>query len=164
MKAASPIKSIADLKGKKVVATTGTTNYQVLRNVNAQRGLGFELMGAKDHADAAILIQQDRADAFGMDDILLYSLQANAPHPAELAVVGETLQVEPYAVMLRKDDLEFKQLVDGVLTELITSGEFTTLYQKWFQSPIPPRGINLNVPMSQELQKNLQVLSDKSTT
>lgn len=161
VKSDSPIKTVADLKGRKVVSTTGTTNFQVLRKLNADRNLGFELISAKDHAESALLVQQGRADAFGMDDILLYGLRASAQNPAELAVVGEALQVEPYAIMLRKDDPGFKKLVDDTLTALVRSGEFEALYRKWFQSPIPPRGINLNAPMSQELKDNLKALSDQ---
>lgn len=161
VKSSSPIKSFADLKGRKVVSTTGTTNFQVMRKLNAEKQLGFELISAKDHAESALLVQSDRADAFAMDDILLYGLRASAINPAELAVVGDAVQVEPYAVMLRKDDPAFKQLVDATLTQLMKSGEFETLYKKWFQSPIPPKGINLNAPMSRELQDNLKTLSDK---
>jgi len=161
VKAGSPVKSVADLKGRRVVSTTGTTNFQVLRNLNAERGLGFELIGAKDHAESMLLVQQGRADAFGMDDILLYGLRANAQNPAEWAVVGEAIQVEPYAIMLRRDDPAFKKLVDDTLSELIRSGEFVTLYRKWFESPIPPRGVNLGAPMSKDLEDNLKALSDK---
>lgn len=157
----SGIKSLADLKGKKVVSTTGTTNFQVLRKLNAEQGVGFELITAKDHAESALLVQQQRAEAFGMDDILLYGLRASAANPAELAVVGEAIQVEPYAIMLRRDDPAFKKLVDDTLAGLMKSGEFEALYKKWFQSPIPPKGINLNAPMSQELRENLRALSDK---
>jgi ABC-type amino acid transport substrate-binding protein len=164
VKAGSPIKSLADLKDKKVVSTTGTTNLQILRKLNAERNLGFELIAAKDHAESALLVQQGRADAFGMDDILLYGLRASAPNPAELEVVGEAIQVEPYAIMLRRDDPAFKKLVDDTLAALIRSGEFEALYRKWFQSPIPPRGINLNAPMSRELQDNLKALSDQPAT
>jgi len=161
VKSSSPIKSFADLKGRKVVSTTGTTNFQVMRRLNAEKQLGFELISAKDHAESALLVQSERADAFAMDDILLYGLRASAINPAELAVVGDAVQVEPYAIMLRKDDPAFKQLVDGTLTQLMKSGEFEALYKKWFQSPIPPKGINLNAPMSRELQDNLKTLSDK---
>jgi ABC-type amino acid transport substrate-binding protein len=160
----SALKSMADLKGKRVVSTTGTTNFQVMRRLNAERNLGFDLMGAKDHAESALLVQQGRADAFGMDDILLYGLRASAHNPADFAVVGEALQVEPYAIMMRKDDPAFKKLVDDTLAGLVKSGEFETLYRKWFQSPIPPKGINLNAPMSQELKDNLKALSDKPAT
>lgn len=161
VKSGSPIKSFSDLKGKKVVSTTGTTNYQVLRKVNAERNIGFDLIAAKDHAESALLVQSDRADAFGMDDILLYGIRASSVKPADLAVVGEALQVEPYAIMLRKDDPTFKKLVDDTITALVKSGEFESLYKKWFMSPIPPKGINLNAPMSQELKDNLRALSDK---
>lgn len=161
VKADSPIRSVDDLKGRKVVSTTGTTNYQVLRKLNADRNLNFELIGAKDHAESALLVQNARADAFGMDDILLYGLRASSPNPAELKVVGEALQVEPYAIMLRRDDPAFKKLVDDTLARLMKNGEFEALYRKWFESPIPPRGINLNAPMSAELKENLKALSDK---
>lgn len=164
VKAGSPVRSLADLAGKKVVSTTGTTNYLVLRKANAERQLNFELIGAKDHAESALLVQQGRAEAFGMDDILLFGLRASAANPAELAIVGDPLQVEPYAIMLRKDDPAFKKLVDDTLAGLIKSGEFEALYRKWFQSPIPPKGINLNAPMSKELQDNLKALSDKPAT
>ena len=157
----SGIKGLADLKGKKVVSTTGTTNFQVLRKLNAEQNTGFDLITAKDHAESALLVQQQRADAFGMDDILLYGLRASAQNPAELAVVGEAIQVEPYAIMLRRDDPAFKKLVDDTLAGLMKSGEFEALYKKWFQSPIPPKGINLNAPMSKELADNLKALSDK---
>jgi ABC-type amino acid transport substrate-binding protein len=161
VKSTSPVKGFADLKGRKVVSTTGTTNFQVLRRLNAERGVGFDLIGAKDHAESALLVQTDRADAFGMDDILLYGLRASAKHPAELAIVGESVQVEPYSIMLRKDDPAFKKVVDDTVAGMMKSGEFEVLYRKWFLAPIPPRGINLNAPMSRELQDNLKALSDQ---
>ena len=161
VKSTSTIQSVADLAGKKLVVTAGTTNMLVMRKLNEEKKLGIELMSAKDHAESALLVEQGRADAFGMDDILLYGLRASARHPAELAVVGEAIQVEPYAIMLRKDDPAFKTLVDETLAGLIRSGEFARLYTKWFQSPIPPKGINLNAPMSRELRDNLKSLSDK---
>jgi glutamate/aspartate transport system substrate-binding protein len=99
-----------------------------------------------------------------MDDILLYGLRAAAQNPSSLAVVGDPIQVEPYAIMLRKDDPTFKKLVDDTLAAMMKSGEFETLYKKWFQSPIPPKGINLNAPLSKELQDNLKALSDKPAT
>ena len=164
VKAGAPVKSLDDLKGKAVVSTTGTTNFRVIRNLNEEKKLGIELAGAKDHAESALLVQTGRALAFAMDDILLYGLKAGAANPAELAVVGDAIQVEPYAIMLRKDDPAFKQLVDNTLATLVKSGEFERLYKKWFQSPIPPKGINLNAPMSKELVDNLKILSDKPAT
>jgi glutamate/aspartate transport system substrate-binding protein len=107
------------------------------------------------------MVESGRAVAFGMDDILLYGLRASAQNPASLAVVGDPIQVEPYAIMLRLEDPAFKKLVDGTLASLMQSGEFAKLYTKWFQSPIPPKGINLNAPMSQELIDNMKALSDK---
>jgi glutamate/aspartate transport system substrate-binding protein len=164
VKAGTQVNKIEDLKGKTIVSTTGTTNFQILRSLNEEKKLGMELLGAKDHAESALMVETGRAVAFGMDDILLYGLRASAQNPASLAVVGEAIQVEPYAIMLRLDDPAFKKLVDGTLAGLMKSGEFTKLYTKWFQSPIPPKGINLNAPMSPELVENLKALSDKPAT
>jgi ABC-type amino acid transport substrate-binding protein len=161
VKAGAPVKSVDDLKGKKVVSTAGTTNFRVMRALNAEKKLDMDILAGKDHAESALLVQSDRALAFAMDDVLLYGLKASAANPEEFAVVGEAIQVEPYAIMLRKDDAGFKKLVDGTIASLIKSGEFEKLYKKWFQSPIPPKGINLNIPMSKELQENLKSLSDK---
>ena len=161
VKAGSPIRTLSDLKGKKVVSTTGTTNMLVMRQVGRDQNLDIDLLSARDHNESALLVTSNRADAFAMDDILLYGIKANAVNPGELEVVGEALQVEPYAIMLRRGDPEFKSLVDSTLADLIKTGEFEALYKKWFQSPIPPRGINLNVPMSEQLQANLKALSDK---
>jgi len=161
VKADSGIKSINDLKGKKVVSTTGTTNYQILRNLNDEKKYGFELLGAKDHADALLMVESGMAHAFGMDDILLYGLKASSKESAKLAVVGESIQVEPYAIMFRKDDPKFQALVNKVITNSIKSGEFEKAYKKWFQTSIPPKNINLNAPMSKELKDNLKALSDK---
>jgi len=164
VKAGSPVKALADLKGKIVVSTTGTTNFRIMRGLNEEQKLGFELIGAKDHSESALLVQSGRAEAFAMDDILLYGLRASAQNPAELAVVGDAIQVEPYAIMLRRDDPAFKALVDGTLAKLMDSGDFAKLYTKWFQSPIPPKGINLNAPMAKELMDNLKAKSDKPAT
>jgi glutamate/aspartate transport system substrate-binding protein len=164
VKTGSPVKSVADLKGRKVVSTTGTTNFRIMRALNEERNLGFELIGAKDHAESQLVVASGRADAFAMDDILLYGLAASSANPREWSVVGESIQVEPYAIMLRKDDPTFKALVDGVLARMMDSGEFERLYTRWFQSPIPPRGVNLNAPMPQELRDNLKAKSDKPAT
>ena len=164
VKAGSTVKGMADLAGKKVVSTTGSTNYRIMRSYNEEKKLGFELLGAKDHSESQLVVQSGRADAFAMDDILLYGLRASSTNPAEWAVVGEALQVEPYAIMLRKDDPSFKALVDGVLNKLMDSGEFTRLYAKWFTSPIPPKGVNLNAPMPKELLDNLKAKSDRPAT
>lgn len=161
VKAGSPYHSLQDLKGKKVVSTTGTTNVMVLRKADRDQNLNLDLVNGKDHAESAFLVEQGRAEAFGMDDILLYGIKASAVEPDSLEVVGEALQVEPYAIMMRMDDPSFKKLVDGTVASLIKSGEFEKLYAKWFQSPIPPKGVNLKVPMSKELKANLVAQSDK---
>jgi ABC-type amino acid transport substrate-binding protein len=157
----SGIKSYADLAGKPVASTTGTTNAQVIRKYSADKKLDMQLVLGKDHDDSLLLVETDRAKAFAMDDILLFGLMANSKNPAALEVVGESLQVEPYACFMRKDDPEFKKLVDGTLNRMMKSGEFTKLYDKWFTQPIPPKGVNLGLPMSAELKANLQAPSDQ---
>ena len=164
VKAGTRVDKLADLAGKTVVSTTGTTNYQIIRRMNEEQKLGIDLLGAKDHPESMLMVGSGRAVAFAMDDILIYSLKAAAQNPAEWAVVGEAIQVEPYAIMMRKDDPSFQKLVDGTLADMMKSGEFDALYKKWFQSPIPPKGINLSVPMSKELQDNMKALSDKPAT
>jgi glutamate/aspartate transport system substrate-binding protein len=164
VKTGTNVAKLGDLAGKPVVSTTGTTNYQIVRRMNEEQKLGIDLLGAKDHAESALMVQTGRAVAFAMDDILLYGLRASAQNPAELAVVGEPIQVEPYAIMIRRDDPAFKKLVDDTLAAMMKSGEFEALYKKWFQSPIPPKGINLNAPMSKELVDNLKALGDKPAT
>jgi glutamate/aspartate transport system substrate-binding protein len=164
VKSDAGIKGLAELNNKIVVSTTGTTNFRIMRNMITEQKLPIELIGAKDHAESALLVESGRAAAFAMDDILLYGLRASAQNPASLAVVGEAIQVEPYAIMLRKDDPAFKTLVDSVVAGLMKSGEFEKLYKKWFQSPIPPKGINLNAPMDKTLIDNLKALSDKPAT
>ena len=159
-KKTSGIKNYADLAKKTVSSTTGTTNAQVIRKYSADKNLDMQLILGKDHDDSLLLVENDRALAFAMDDILLFGLKANSKNPDALEVVGDSLQVEPYACMVRKDDPEFKKLVDGTITRLMKSGEFTRLYTKWFMSPIPPKGVNLNLPMSEQLKANLKTLSD----
>ncbi|HEX7639161.1 MAG TPA: amino acid ABC transporter substrate-binding protein [Burkholderiaceae bacterium] len=155
------IKGIEDLKGKTVVSTTGTTNLRLIRNLSEEKNLNINLLGAKDHAEAALMVGAGRAVAFGMDDILLYGLKASMPNPDDWAVEGDAIQVEPYAVMVRKNDPAFKKVVDDTLAGMMKSGEFTKLYDKWFDSSIPPKGINLHAQMSAELKANLTALSDK---
>ena len=160
-KKSSGIKNYADLAKKTVSSTTGTTNAQVIRKYSTDKNLDMQLVLGKDHDDSLLLVESDRAVAFAMDDILLFGLMANSKNPASLEVVGDSLQVEPYACMVRKDDPDFKKLVDGTISRMMKSGEFTKLYTKWFESPIPPKGVNLNLPMSPQLKENLKALSDK---
>ena len=160
-KKTSGIKNYADLAKKTVSSTTGTTNAQVIRKYSADKNLDMQLILGKDHDDSLLLVESDRAVAFAMDDILLFGLMANSKNPASLQVVGDSLQVEPYACMMRKDDPEFKKLVDGTITRLMKSGEFARMYAKWFESPIVPKGTNLTLPMSAQLKDNVKALSDK---
>jgi glutamate/aspartate transport system substrate-binding protein len=133
----------------------------VLRRYDQDKNLNMQFVYGRDHAESFLLVESGRALAFGMDDILLYGLKANAANPADYDVVGDALQVEPYACMLRKDDPKFKALVDGVITSMMKSGAFEKLYQKWFLEPIPPKNQPLGVPMSDELRANIKTPSDK---
>ncbi|WP_418125074.1 transporter substrate-binding domain-containing protein [Variovorax sp. 375MFSha3.1] len=164
VKKSSKIKNYADLAKKTVASTTGTTNVLVMRKYNIEKNLGMDIVLGKDHADAFLLLESDRVAAFAMDDILLYGLIANAKTPGDYEVVGDSLQVEPYACMLPKDDPAFKKLVDDTFAGLMKSGEFEKLYNKWFMQPIPPKNVPLNLPMSPQLKENLKALSDKPAT
>lgn len=164
VKKASGIKNYADLARKKVASTTGTTNAQVIRKYSRDNNLDYELVLGKDHDDALLLVDAGRAEAFAMDDILLFGLMGNARKPADWEVVGDSLQVEPYACMMRKDDPQFQALVNGVIGGMMKSGDFEKLYTKWFLSPVPPKGQVLGLPMSKELRDNLAAQSDKPAT
>lgn len=160
-KKSSGIKNYTDLAKKTVASTAGSTNEKVIRKYSADNNLDIQLILGKDYDDSLLLVENDSAVAFAMDDILLFGLMANSKNPDSLEVVGDALQVEPYGCMLRKDDPEYKKLVDGTITRLMKSGEFTRLYTKWFESPIPPKGMILNMPMSGQLKANLKAFSDK---
>jgi ABC-type amino acid transport substrate-binding protein len=160
-KKTSGVKSYADLKGKTASTTAGTTNVVVLRKYFRDNNLEVNLINAKSDPEAFGMVEIDQSVAYAMDDILLYGFAANAKKPSEWTVVGDALQVEPYAFMLRKNDPEFKKLVDDTIATAMKNGDFEKLYKKWFLSPVPPNGINMNVPMSDELKANLKALSDK---
>lgn len=155
------IGSFKDLKGKVVSTVAGSTNEKVLRAYSDENHLDVTIAPAKDYGETLQALISDRASAVALDDVLLYGLRANSENPTQLVVVGETLQVEPYGCMVRKDDPEFKALVDTTLTRLMQSGEFARLYAKWFESPIPPNNVNLAMPMSERLKTNLTERSDK---
>ena len=154
-KKSSNIKSIADLKGKTIVSTSGTTNLKWVTEENASKNMGMSILTAKDHAEAFLMVETGRAVAFFMDDILLYSLVANSKAPADYAVGSEAYTVEPYGAMMPRDDPGFRKVVDEATAKLYRSPEMATLYDKWFLKPVPPKGIALNVPMSPELKKTL---------
>ena len=154
-KKSANISKLDDMKGKALVSTSGTTNLKQVTEENAKRGLGMNIAAAKDHAEAFLMVETGRAVAFAMDDILLYSLVASSKAPADYAITNEALSVEPYGVMMRKDDPAFKKVVDTAVINLMKSGEIEKIYNKWFMSPIPPKGINLNLPMSASLKKTI---------
>lgn len=159
-KKASNIKSLADMKGKTIVSTSGTTPIKQVTTLNGERNLGMNILPAKDHAEAFLMVETGRAVAFSMDDILLASLAANSKAPTDYAITNEALSVEPYAIMLRRDDPAFKKVVDDAIIALFKSGEINHVYHKWFQSPIPPKGINMNVPMSSQLKNAIAKPTD----
>jgi glutamate/aspartate transport system substrate-binding protein len=160
-KKANNIKSIDDLKGKSVVSTSGTTNIKQLNEANAARSLGINIIPAKDHAEAFLMVETDRAVAFVMDDILLASLVAGSKDPSSFAISSDAFsKPEPYGIMLRKDDVAFKKVVDAATAALYTSGEGQKLYDKWFMQKIPPKGLNLNTPISAELKHEFAKPSD----
>jgi glutamate/aspartate transport system substrate-binding protein len=152
-KKSSNIKSLKDLKGKTVVSTSGTTNIKWATEENARQNLGMNIIAAKDHAEAFLTVDTGRAVAFFMDDILLYSLVATSKNPSDWVIGSEAYTVEPYGIMLRKDDVAFKKVVDAAMTKLYKGGEINKIYDKWFLKPIPPKGVNLNVPMSAQFKK-----------
>jgi glutamate/aspartate transport system substrate-binding protein len=160
VKKASGITSLAQLGGKPVATTTGTTSVKLMRQHEKGQNVDFKEVFGKDHADSFLMLETDRAVAFVMDDNLLAGLIVTSKNPAEYAIVGEVLNVEPIAIMIRKDDPAFKKLVDTAVTGLMKSGEIDKLYSKWFLSPIPPKGANMNFPMSDKLKELIKNPSD----
>src|SRR5712664_1385683 len=152
-KKSSNIKSLADLKGKTIVSTAGTTNIKQMTEINAAQNLGMNIISANGHPEAFQMVETGRAVAFVMDDILLYSLAAQSRSPGDYAISTEATSVEPYGIMLRKDDVAFKKVVNAAMTSLYKSGQINPIYEKWFLKPIPPKGINLNVPMSDQFKR-----------
>jgi glutamate/aspartate transport system substrate-binding protein len=148
------LKTIADLKGKTVVSTSGTTNIKQVTEINAERNLGINILAAKDHAESLLMVDTGRAVAFVMDDVLLASLAANHAKPDQWTISTEALSLpEPYGIMIRKDDPAFKKVVDAAMINTYKSGAINAIYAKWFTSPIPPKGINLNMPMSDAFKR-----------
>jgi glutamate/aspartate transport system substrate-binding protein len=152
-KKSANIRSLADLKGKTIVSTAGTTNIKQITEINGAQNLGMNIISANGHPEAFQMVETGRAVAFVMDDILLYSLAAQSRTPADYAISAEALSVEPYGIMLRKDDVAFKKVVNAAMTNIYKSGQINAIYEKWFQKPIPPKGINLNIPMSDQFRK-----------
>src|SRR3954447_12321619 len=160
VKADSSIKSVADLNGKTVATTTGTTSVALLRKNKRAQGIQFNEVYGKDHADSFLLLESGRADAFVMDDNILAGLIASSKNPKDFKIVGETLNVEPIAIMIRKDDPKFKKAVDDYIRGAMKDGELNILYTKWFMKPIPPKDTTVNLPMGKVLAGLLKNPSD----
>jgi glutamate/aspartate transport system substrate-binding protein len=152
-KRSANLRKLDDLKGKTVVSTAGTTNIKQITELNAQKSLGASIVSANGHAEAFLMVETGRAAAFVMDDILLYSLVATSKTPAEYEISADALSVEPYGIMVRKDDVAFKKVVDAAMVNTYKSGAINGIYNKWFLTAIPPKGVNLNVPMGAAFKK-----------
>jgi glutamate/aspartate transport system substrate-binding protein len=159
-KNSSQIRGLEDLRGKSVVSTAGTTSIARLVEVNAAMSLRMHILAGKDHVQSFRMVESDRAVAFAMDDVLLYGLIATARDPSSYTVTEEPLSVEPYGIVLRKGDPEFKALADDTIVGLFRSGEIHAIYRKWFESPTPPRAVNLKLPMSAALKRAIAKPTD----
>ena len=158
----SPYKDFADLKGKNVVTTAGTTSERILKAMNADKQMGMNVISAKDHGEAFNMLESGRAVAFMMDDALLAGEMAKAKKPTDWAVTGTPQSFEIYGCMLRKGDPDFKKAVDDAIVAYYKSGKINDTYNTWFQSPIPPKGLNLMFPMSDELKALIANPTDKA--
>ncbi len=157
----SGIKDFPDLAGKTVVTTAGTTSERWLRKMNVEKKMHMRIISAKDHGESFLTVQTGRAQAFMLDDVLLYGELAKAKRPADWIVTGTPPAHEAYGCMLRKGDGAFKKLVDAAIAGAETSGAAEALYRKWFLSPIPPKGLNLNFPMSTEVRELFKHPNDR---
>ena len=155
------IKSADDLRGKTVAVTAGTNTALFVNKMNNEGKLGMTIMQGKDHAESFLLVETGRASAWMEDDILIAGFRANAKNPADFKLLDKSYPSDPYALMIRKDDQQFKALVDETLAKLMRSGEFEKLYTQWFESPIPPRAINIQLPMSDALKQAIKEPNDK---
>jgi glutamate/aspartate transport system substrate-binding protein len=157
----SKIQRKEDLAGLRVVSTKGSTSLKMVQRFNAELPLKMSVIEANDHGEAFTSIVQKKADAFAMDDVLLHGLRANSQYQNELIIVGKPLTIEPYAIMIPKGDVKLKKIVDKEMRRIISSGEIYEMFSKWFESPIPPNGINLNLPMPFLLRDSFKYPSDK---
>jgi glutamate/aspartate transport system substrate-binding protein len=157
----SGIKNWINLRGKDVVTTKGTTTVKLLNDRNKVRALALNLIEGADHAESFGMLEKGQAAAFVMDDVILYGLRANMTHPEEFAIVGDAMSVEPYAIMLTKEDAEFKASVDRQMANMQNDGDFRKIYGKWFMNPIPPLGKSMNMPMGYLLRDSILYPTDK---
>jgi ABC-type amino acid transport substrate-binding protein len=158
----SGIKDFPDLAGKTVATTAGTSDERLLRKMNEEKHMNMTIISAKDHAESFLNVTTGRAVAFVMDEPLLYGERAKAKDPQDYIVTGTPPVSENYACMLRRDDPQFKQLVDDTVSKMQTSGEMAKLYAKWFTQPIPPNGMNLEYPLSPEMKELFAHPNDKA--
>jgi len=152
-KKSAKLKTLQNLKGKTIVSTAGTTNIKQITEINAAQNLGMNIISANGHPEAFQMVETGRAVAFVMDDILLAGLVAQSRSPKDYEISSVGLSVEPYGIMVRKDDKAFKDVADKALSQVYKSGQINAIYAKWFQKPVPPKNINLNLPMSPALKK-----------
>jgi glutamate/aspartate transport system substrate-binding protein len=152
-KKSSNVRKLADLKGKTIVSTAGTTNIKQITEINAAQGLGMNIISANGHPEAFQMVETGRAVAFVMDDILLAGLAAQSRSPNDYEISADALSVEPYGIMLRRDDKAFKAVVDKAMSDVYKSGQINPIYSKWFEKPVPPKGVNLQLPMGAAFKK-----------
>jgi glutamate/aspartate transport system substrate-binding protein len=162
VKKGSEIKDFDDLKGKTVVVTSGTTSEILLNKLNEEKKLGLRIISAKDHGDSFRTLETGRAVAFMMDDALLAGERAKAKKPDDWVIVGTPQSKEAYGCMLRKDDAGFKTLVDDTIAQTQTSGEAAKWFDKWFKQPIPPKNLNMNFELSDDMQALFKAPNDKA--
>ncbi len=158
----SGIKDFPDLAGKRVVTTAGTTSERLIRKMNEDKKMNMSIVSAKDHGESFLTLESGRAVAFMMDDALLYGEIAKSKKPGDWIVVGTPQSREAYGCMLRKSDAPFKKLVDATIAKFETSAEAPQLYKRWFQSAVPPKGLNLNFPMSEDMKQLYRKPNDKA--
>jgi glutamate/aspartate transport system substrate-binding protein len=161
VKADSAINSIAQLTGKTVATTTGTTSVQTLRKHERANSVDFKEIFGKDHADSFLLLESGRADAFVMDGSILATQIARSKKPSDFKIVGEVLSIEPIAIMIRKDDPTFKKAVDDSITKMMKSGDLAKVYDKWFMQPIPPSNTKVGLPSNQNTKAAWATPTDK---
>jgi len=161
VRADSQIEALPNFEHKKLVSTKGTTPLKAIDQANRERLLGITILEASDHAKAVEMVERGEADGFAMDDVLLYGLIASRPDPSKLKVVGKFLTIEPYSIMLNKNEPELKKIADDEMKRLIASREARALYARWFVKPIPPKNAALNMPMSYLLKDFWQYPPDQ---
>lgn len=148
VRADSPVEELAQFENKKLVSTKGTTPLKAIAQANRERLLRIDILEAPDHAKAVDMVEKGEADGFAMDDVLLYGLAAGRPDPSKFKVIGKFLTIEPLAIMLSKDDPEFKKIVDDEMKRMIRARELHAIFDRWFMKPIPPKNAVLNLPMN----------------